>query len=225
MFRIKVCGVTRAEDARVAADAGADAIGLNFYAKSPRFVTADSARAIRDAVADCVRVVGVFVNETPERIAELIDAVGLDAVQLHGDEPFDAVAALPAGVPVVRAFRVGAEGLGPAGDYASAVAGAGRPLAAALVDAAAAGAYGGTGKTVDWALVRRQSDCLAGTPIVLAGGLQPGNVAAAIREVRPAGVDVASGVESQPGIKDAELVRDFVASAGSTLDEIRAAAG
>lgn len=225
MFQIKVCGVTRTDDACVAADAGADAIGLNFYAKSPRVVTADSARAIRDAVADRVIVVGVFVNETPKRIAELIDAVGLDAVQLHGDEPIDDVSALPAGVPVVRAFRVGVEGLGPAGDYASAVARGGRPLAAALVDAAAAGAYGGTGKTVDWALVRRQSDRLAGTPIVLAGGLHPANVAAAIRESRPAGVDVASGVESEPGIKDAGLVREFVASARSTLDEIGAAAG
>jgi phosphoribosylanthranilate isomerase len=218
MFRIKICGMTSVEDARAAAEAGADAIGLNFYPRSRRFVRPETAARIAAAVPRDVTKVGVFVNATAEEIRRIAELVGLDCVQLHGDEPPALVAQLPPQVAVVRAYRCTVDGLAPLAEYLAACPAHGRALDAVLVDADAGGDYGGTGQAADWSLVARERDALGGTPLVLAGGLTPENVSEAIAQVHPDGVDVASGVESRPGRKDAALVARFVAAAREALE-------
>lgn len=222
MFRIKVCGVTRLSDAADVAAAGADAIGLNFYKGSPRYVSIDVARALAAAVKRGPLVVGVFVNASAKWIAEVAAAVPLGAIQLHGDEPPEFVRAMPAGLPVIRAFRIDDRGLAPAAKYAERCT-AERPLSAVLLDAAVAPsegepqAYGGTGERLDWAGVGRERQIVQGPPVILAGGLRAENVARAIALSHADGVDTASGVEVAPGIKDAKQVRQFVAAAKSAL--------
>jgi phosphoribosylanthranilate isomerase len=210
-FRVKICGITRPEDASMAAGAGADAIGLNFYPGSPRCVTLEQAQAIAAAMPAGVARVGVFVNADLAEMRRIADSVPLDYVQLHGDEPPQAIAALD--VPVIRAFRCGSAGLMPVGLYLEACRQAGRLPAAVLIDAYAPGAFGGTGQTLDWPALAAGREHLAGLPLILAGGLTAENVAAAIAAARPDGVDTASGVESSPGVKDAARVRAFVAAA------------
>jgi phosphoribosylanthranilate isomerase len=223
MFTIKICGITRPEDAVVAAEAGADALGLNFYAKSPRRVSPEVARMVADAVTGGPLLVGVFVNATPDEIARTVAAVPLGAIQLHGDEPADFVRELPKGVPVIRAARIGADGLAHAAAYRDACSSAGHPLAGVLLDASvkvAAGAdvvYGGSGHRLDWPRVAAERGLLAGTPLVLAGGLTPVNVAEAITVSQCDGVDTASGVESAAGVKYPAMVRAFVAAARAAL--------
>ena len=218
MFRVKVCGVTRPEDARHAVAAGADAVGLNFYAPSPRSVDSDHAERVARAATGALRI-GVFVDAPRERIVDLVGRVPLEGVQLHGDEPVESVLALPAGIAVVRAFRMGPEGLGPIADYARRCSAAGRPLAAVLVDAPATmpGEYGGTGRQADWSVLARERGLMAGTPLVLAGGLRPDNVAQAVSATGCDAVDTASGVESEPGLKDPRLVEEFVQQALAAL--------
>ncbi|MBK8999950.1 MAG: phosphoribosylanthranilate isomerase [Myxococcales bacterium] len=197
---VKICGITRVEDAELAVDAGADAIGLNFVPGSPRRVE----RALAEALVACCRgrieIVGVIADLGLEEARRLRDELGLDALQLHGDEPPELLAALlPAAFKAVR--------VGSALDAEDAARFAGERL---LVDAKVAGQLGGSGQRVDpeWVrgLARRRR-------VVLAGGLTPGNVAAAVRAVEPWGVDVASGVESAPGVKAEALVRAFVREA------------
>ena len=202
--RVKVCGVTRVEDARHAWACGADALGLNFWPQSPRHVGAALARNLAATRPAFGAVVGVFVNADPAEVRALVREVGLTAVQLHGDEPPEACAGY--GVPVIKALRVS----GPADvERARAYAGAG-DVTTLLLDGAAA-AYGGGGVGFDWALCAPLVE--TGVPLVVAGGLNPGNVAAAVLQVRPAGVDVASGVERAPGLKDPDAVRAFVRAA------------
>lgn len=202
--RVKVCGVTRLEDARVAWAAGADALGLNFYPRSPRYVEVATAAALARTRPALGTVVGVFVNETPDVIRMKVRECGLTAVQLHGDEPPEACEGY--GVPVIKALRVrGPEDVEKARRYV----GVG-DVATLLLDGAAPG-YGGGGVSFDWSLVARLVD--VGVPVLVAGGLNPSNVAEAVRATRPYGVDVASGVESSPGIKDADAVRAFVRNA------------
>jgi phosphoribosylanthranilate isomerase len=199
--RVKICGVTRVEDARMAWAAGADALGLNFYPRSPRYVTPETAAALARTRPALGSVVGVFVNESPDVIRARVRDSGLTAVQLHGDEPPEACAGY--GVPVIKALRVkGLEDVEKARTYV----GVG-DVAALLLDGAAPG-YGGGGVGFDWSLVARLAD--AGVPVLVAGGLHPGNVQEAVRATRPYGVDVASGVEVSPGIKNADAVRAFV---------------
>lgn len=223
MFRIKICGVTRTEDALAVADAGADAIGLNFYEKSPRYAAPELAKEIVAALDGRLLTVGVFVNRAAEEITAIAEQVGLDAIQLHGDEPDDFALGLPSISPVIRAFRMDMLGLGPIAERTEAARQAGRAYNAVLVDAAvkpAPGeevAYGGTGHTVDWESVRSGRGGLGGTPLILAGGLKPTNVAKAARVTGADGVDTASGVESSPGVKDASLIRSFVENALSGL--------
>jgi len=212
MFRVKICGITTADDARVAARAGADAVGLNFYAKSPRCVEPDEARRIIRALPSDVVKVGLFVNASVEEVSQTFDALGLDLVQLHGNEPPELLARLGER-PVMRAFRVGGEGVEPVADYLEACRGLGCLPRLVLLDSRAKGAYGGTGKVGDWAALARYPIHPWHPPLVLAGGLRPENVAEAVRAVRPAGVDTASGVESSPGRKAAALVERFVAAA------------
>ncbi|WP_309895808.1 phosphoribosylanthranilate isomerase [Archangium sp.] len=199
--RVKICGVTRVEDARMAWASGADALGLNFYPRSPRFVTAETAAVLARTRPALGAVVGVFVNESPDVIRARVRECGLTAVQLHGDEPPEACAGY--GVPVIKALRVrGPEDV----ERARAYVGVG-DVATLLLDGAAPG-YGGGGVGFDWSLVARLSD--AGVPVLVAGGLNPSNVQQAVRATKPYGVDVASGVEVSPGIKDADAVRAFV---------------
>jgi phosphoribosylanthranilate isomerase len=201
MIRVKICGITNAADALAACQAGADSLGLNFYDRSPRHVSLSQAGAIRAALPTNVEAVGVFVNRPEGEVATTCASLRLDAAQLHGDESSDEVQRLSRKVKVFKAFRVGADfALGTLDGYAEAFA--------FLLDASQSGQYGGTGHTTDWALARRAA---AAHRIILAGGLKPENVAAAIRIVQPYAVDVASGVESKPGRKDHVRLREFIA--------------
>ena len=212
MFRIKICGLTDPRDAQLAESAGADAIGLNFYAKSSRYVDPERAQQIAAVVSDQILKVGVFVNSPVEEIALLARQVPLDAIQLHGDEPASFLLELPS-LPIIKAFRCGEAGLAPLVEFLAACKQQGRMPTALLIDAAAPGQYGGSGQTVDWTILSSAQDQLLGLPIILAGGLKPENVAQAIQLARPHGVDVASGVEASPGVKDEKLVSLFIQNA------------
>jgi phosphoribosylanthranilate isomerase len=199
---VKVCGITSEEDAGLAAEAGADAVGLVFWPKSPRAVGIETARRIAEAVPASVVRVGVFVNATPEAIARSVDAVGLDIVQLHGDETPELLDALPR--RAWKAIRVGA-GLSQA-DVAPWSRAAG-----VLLDTRVAGSPGGTGQAFEWGLARAVRDRIGF--LILAGGLDAGSVAGAIAVARPDAVDVSSGVEKAPGRKDAAKVQAFIEAA------------
>ncbi len=203
---VKVCGITSAVDARLAVDAGADALGFVFFSMSPRRTTAERAAAIARELPPGVCRVGVFVNEPRDGMARVADAVGLDLLQLHGDEPPDALEGLPR--PAIKAVRVGK---GFAAEEALRYA---AKSAGILVDTRLAGQTllpGGTGVPFDWSLVKGLAERVPF--LMLAGGLGPSNVAEAIRAVRPHAVDVSSGVERLPGRKDPEKLRAFVRAA------------
>jgi phosphoribosylanthranilate isomerase len=217
MFRIKICGITTVDDARVAASAGADAVGLNFYPKSPRWIDADQARRIVEALPDGVAKVGLFVNPPEADVCRTFDDLRLDLVQLHGDKPPEFLARL-GDRPVVRAFRLGEAGLAPVVEYLDRCRRLDCLPRMVLLDSLVKGAYGGTGKVTDWTAAARYPVGDWHPPLVLAGGLTPDNVAEAIRAVRPAAVDTASGVESSPGRKAEAAVRQFVRRA---LDAFR----
>ena len=200
--KIKICGITRPEDGALAAALGADYVGLNFWPGSKRWVSTDEARDIAAAVPRTTRRVGVFVNAEPGDVEHVALTVGLDLVQLHGDESPAACASL--GVPWMRALRVGvAADLDAIDAYPAAQA--------ILLDAPSAG-YGGSGRSFDWSLAAAAVE-RGGKPIFLAGGLTPENVGAAIAAARPFAVDVAGGVESAPGVKDEDKLRRFIAAA------------
>lgn len=225
MFQIKICGITTVDDALLAAAAGADAIGLNFYAQSARYVEPAIATAIAQALPAGIWKVGVFVNSPLAEILSIAGRVGLDAVQLHGDEAPAFVGQLRDGLPqrmqIVRAFRCREASLAPLAEYLTECRQIGSPPAAVLLDAFQSGEYGGTGRVVDWQAIARDRASLGTIPIVLAGGLTPENIAAAIAAARPAAVDTASGVESSPGRKDAAKVRAFVERAKAAFDNAR----
>ncbi|HET7500238.1 MAG TPA: phosphoribosylanthranilate isomerase [Kofleriaceae bacterium] len=208
MIRVKICGVTRPEDAAHAVEVGADFLGLNCWPPSKRYLPPVRAPEVAAAAraAGSVRLVGVFVNQPVAEIAAIARAVSLDILQLHGDEtPGDiAQVAAATGLPVWRALGVA----GPT-DLAGLEA---WPVEALLLDAPSAG-RGGAGKVFDWALAHEARRLYPDRRFVLAGGLGPHNVAAAIAAVGPWAVDVASGVESAPGIKDPTKVAGFVAAA------------
>jgi phosphoribosylanthranilate isomerase len=200
MVRIKICGITNAADALAAIDAGANLLGFNFYEKSARQITAAEAAKIRPQLPKKVEAVGIFVNAPPADVAALCKSLKLDAAQLHGDEAPQTVAELARSVPVIKAFRVEP-------DFRLETLDEFREAFAYLFDAAHTGQYGGTGCSTDWDVARRAA---FGSRIILAGGLKVENVAAAVRIVRPYGVDVASGVESQPGKKDHGRLLEFI---------------
>lgn len=211
MFRIKICGITSVADALAVARSGADAVGLNFCRSSPRYIELRLAREIVAALPDDIARVGVFVNAPASEVARIAGELRLDYVQLHGDESPDDLTSL-AGLQIIRAFR-GTDDFQPVAAYLAACRSLGHPLAAVLVDAFQAGQYGGTGQCPDWSAVERARPSWGAMPLVLAGGLKPTNVAAAIHAVRPTAVDTASGVETAPGQKSADLVAGFVAAA------------
>ena len=198
VVRSKICGITRIEDALVAAEAGADAIGLVFYDKSPRAVDVRQARAILAALPPFVTSVGLFVNASRCFIGEVLDAVPLDVLQFHGDETPEQCEGH--GRPWFKALRVrpGDDLLAEARRFAGA--------RAILLDAYVPGMPGGTGERFDWSLIPTDLPM----PLILAGGLTPDNVAEAIASVRPYGVDVSGGVEAAKGIKDAAKVAAFI---------------
>ncbi len=198
MTAVKICGLTRPEDVALACDLGAEWIGFNFAAVSPRRVDLATARLLADAAAPGALRVGVFVSEDRSQISESIDAARLDLVQLHRPLREEDVAAPPR--PIVAVARVSGESvaLPPSALLAR--------CRALLLDSGGDGAPGGTGRAFDWGLA---AGTAPGVPILLAGGLRPENVGLAVRRVQPWGVDVASGVESEPGRKDAVRMRRF----------------
>lgn len=211
MFRIKICGITRIEDATAAASAGADAIGLNFYERSPRRIDLETAQKIADSTPTGLLKIGVFVNCPIDEIRRIAELARLDAAQLHGDElPSHVVELAP--LPVIRAVRC-RDDLIDIERYLLACRSAGRLPDAILVDGYTAGEFGGVGRLASWDVINRDRAMVCGLPLILAGGLAPANVADAIAVVQPNGVDVASGVESAPGVKSADLIEQFVRSA------------
>lgn len=200
-IRVKICGITSVADAQVAVKAGADAIGLVFYAPSPRAVSIEQAREIAASVGPFVTVVGLFVNADESYICEVLANVGLHVLQFHGDESRKFCEAFQR--PYMKAIRMRPElNVEQAiGDYPSA--------SAILLDAYRPGVPGGTGETFDWQRVPTQASC----PIVLAGGLTAENVALAIQSTHVYGVDVSGGVEFSPGKKDPQKVEKFIHNA------------
>lgn len=195
--KVKICGMTNLKDVKVAVDGGVDAVGFIFYKKSPRSVTMQAVREIVLELPPFVDSVGVFVNETAEQINKIADHCKLDRVQLHGDES-------PAFCKkirrrVIKAIRVkDIQSLKKLSDY---------PVSSFLLDTFSEDQYGGTGKVFDWNLAYSAKKY---GPIILAGGLTPINVHQAIQRIQPYGVDVCSGVESQPGIKDHKKMKAFL---------------
>lgn len=219
MFRIKICGITRPEDALCACQAGADAIGLNFAPPSPRAIEISRAREISAAVRGKVLRVGVFVNASADAIRQTMRQATLDMVQLHGDEPAELLLELGE-IPVLKAFRLRTPDFSPIADYLAQAKKLGSLPAAVLLDAYSASAYGGTGQTADWSVAAQYQrlPIAIRTPLVLAGGLTAENVAQAIRQVKPMAIDTASGVESAPGIKDPQRVSSFVSAAKGAFE-------
>ena len=212
MFRIKICGITTIDDAEMVARAGADAVGLNFFPESPRCVSVNVAEQIVRSLPDGIVKVGLFVNAEADRILGACDLLGLNMIQLHGDERPEFLATLGRW-PVMRAFRLGPGGLNPIAEYLRECHHWGCSPEMVLIDSLVKGAYGGTGKKTDWTIAS-QYPLEEGSPqLALAGGLTAENVAEAIRAVKPLAVDTASGVESSPGRKDPHAVAAFVAAA------------
>jgi len=201
--RIKICGITRPEDALAAAELGADAIGLVFYPRSPRAVDAVRALEILAEVPPFLSVVALFVDEPAPAVHRILSQVPVDTLQFHGAESPDYCNGF--GRPWLKALRVreGVDVAALARDY-----GAARAI---LLDSWQEGVPGGTGRTFDWNLA---PSALA-RPVVLAGGLDDGNVGEAVRRIGPAAVDVSGGVESAPGVKDREKIRRFIAAVGA----------
>ena len=196
-IKVKICGMTQLKDALFAVEQGVDAVGFIFYKKSPRAVTMKTVREIIKKLPPLVETVGVFVNESAERVNKMADYCGLDLVQLHGEES-------PAFCRkihrrVIKAFRVK--------DLQSIKQLEKFPVSGFLLDTFSDDLHGGTGKTFDWNLALPAKKM---GPVILAGGLTPRNILQAVRQVRPYGVDVCSGVEKSPGIKDLEKVRAFL---------------
>jgi phosphoribosylanthranilate isomerase len=196
--RVKICGITRIEDATAAARAGADAIGLVFEPKSPRYVKPEQALAIVRSLPPFVTVVGLFVNAAPDTVETVLGRVPIDLLQFHGDETPEQCRRYHR--PYIKAIHMRADVNLPeqARRYADAEG--------LLFDTAVAHVAGGSGQAFDWSLIPAD----VGKPVILAGGLTPENVAAAVRQVRPFAVDVSSGVEQSKGIKDAAKITAFI---------------
>jgi len=235
MFKIKICGITTPEDALVAAEAGEDAIGLNFYEKSPRYVSPEMAKAIVAMLPASVIAAGVFVNAALDKVVEQQRFVGLDVIQLHGSEPPSMLYKLSSSpfnrvnrftnerfscteVQFIKAIRSSDSSLEGARQFLLQCMDENRAIKAdplpdaLLLDAFDSAQHGGTGRSLDWQKIADARDRIW-CRFILAGGLTPDNVAEAIRLARPDAVDVASGVESSPGKKDQAKVREFVAVA------------
>lgn len=196
-LRVKVCGITRLEDAVAAVDAGADAVGFIFHRGSPRYIRPEDAGAIAAALPPFVSTVGVFVDVEHSEASATMRVAGLDVAQFHGDEDPSYCSMFPR---VIKALRVrGPEVLERLSEYSC--------VSAFLLDAYSPDAHGGTGEVFDWSIAAKAT---ATHRVILAGGLTPDNIAEAVQRVRPYAVDVSSGVETAPGLKDHALVREFI---------------
>ncbi len=206
--RVKICGMTERQEALAIAALGVDALGFIFVKESPRSVPAERVREIVASLPPFVDAVGVFMNQEAAAVNEIARACGLTTIQLHGDEPPDYCAAMCR--PVVKVFRVGADVLPDLAPYRQRVRGI-------LLDTYRRGQAGGTGAPFDWGLVSRLA---LPAPLILAGGLGPDNVAAAMRQARPYALDVNSGVESAPGRKDLDKIRRLLAEVRKADQEL-----
>jgi len=205
--RVKICGITNLEDARAAVDSGADALGFIFFAGSPRHISPESAAEIISALPPFISRVGVFVDAPVDGILEIAGTTGIDTIQLHGSEsPAECVEIAASKLTVVKAFRIKeAASLDLIGAYRA---------SAFLLDSYVSGQLGGTGAKFNWDLAVKAKQ--SGTPIILAGGLDPENVGDAVSKVAPYALDVSSGVEISPGKKDHAKVRRFISQAKRT---------
>jgi phosphoribosylanthranilate isomerase len=211
MVRVKICGITNWADAAVSLEAGANALGFNFYPASPRYIPPSHARMIVSRMPPGVDAVGVFVNAPFAAAHEIGLAVDLDVFQLHGDETPDAVSEFSESWPLIKAFRVSPE-------FHAAQLESYRPHTDFfLLDGFSHDARGGTGNSFDWSVAREAKQY---GRIFLSGGLTPENVGDAVRQVRPFAVDVCSGVEASPGKKDAARVREFIRTVKEASQEI-----
>ena len=200
MVRVKICGITNLKDARQALESGASFIGFNFYRRSPRYITPSAARRILQRLPERVKSVGVFVNESEDKVLTIAHHVGLHYLQLHGEESPGTVARLKRTLPVIKAIRV-------RDSFSTSQLTPYKHATAFLLDGFDRRRHGGSGKTFQWDIARRANR--AGR-IFLAGGLTPDNIGAAIRSAKPYAVDVCSGVEAKPGKKNPALVKDFM---------------
>ena len=233
---IKICGIRDRQTADVVAKLGADAVGLNFYAKTPRQIDVGSAAEVvsrlnSTAVMDSantsgpVEPVGLFVNHSTDEIVTICQQSGIGTVQVHGDEPPELLAEIQNRLPelnIIRAFRFGDAGLQPLQEYVTKCNELRVSIWACLVDSHVEGSYGGTGTTVAWQRLREEFSAVDLPPLILAGGLDADNVADAIKTVRPWGVDTASGVEFSPGQKNPHKVEQFINNARKAFAEIGA---
>lgn len=226
MFKIKICGIKDLATAASCVQSGASAIGLNFYEKSKRCVSVETAGEIAAAVEGNIAVVGLFVNHTLDQICEVANAVGLDYLQFHGDESASILHGLDARpelehVRVIRAIRLGRENsvqaLSEIDRWTS--ANDSSRLASFILDTFQSGQFGGTGLAIDWGWLSKIK-LPTNVPVILAGGLEPQNVAEAIETVRPFGVDVAGGVENLKHQKDPALIKAFVQNANLAFEKI-----
>ena len=208
-FNVKICGLTRADQALAIAQMGPAALGLNFWPQSKRYIAPASAAEWAPALRSLTTLVAVLVNAPPALPTELIERQIVDVFQLHGDEtPDDCERMMSLNLPVIKALQVrDRASLAQMGDY---------PCETILLDSYNPGLYGGEGKSFPWELAAEAQQRFPEKRFLLAGGLTPENVAEAISQVHPCGVDVASGVESAPGIKDLDMVRRFIAAAMGT---------
>ena len=203
MVKVKICGITTVEDALACVESGADALGFVFYPKSKRAVTPQVVRKITQNLPPFVSKVGVFVNEDPRDILEIMSYANLDYAQLHGDETPEMCEYVGAS-RVIKAFRLKDDSsVQEVKNYLKVVR-------AILVDSYSEASYGGTGRRADINLILKVKEIASGVPLIVSGGLNPENVVTVIREVEPYAVDVSSGVEKSPGVKDWEKVKEFV---------------
>jgi len=225
-IKIKVCGVTRADDLRTLAELGVDAVGLNFYPNSPRYLTPDSAQKLMDFCPDSLVRVGVFVNASLGTIISTAERCQLHVAQLHGEEPVELLEQISARAPRLRlirslAWRSASVADQEAAKWLSAAESLPNPIGW-LIDAHSPQQRGGTGQTWRWSELNQRPTWLRGQHWLLAGGLTAENVAEAIRQARPDGVDAASGVETRPGVKDHTRLRRFVESAREAFELLAA---
>lgn len=205
-MEVKICGITNTEDAQAAVECGADALGFIFHEPSPRYISPERAKAVIEELHSQICKVGVFVNLEHQRIYEIAQYCGLDLMQLHGDESPEYCRRFPA-IKLIKAVSPrGAEDLKSLDEYA---------VRSFLIDSRYRGLYGGTGKTCDWGLAAMIAN---EKPLILSGGLGPENLEEAIRNVSPLAVDICSGVESAPGIKDHEKMRMAVEKVRAIYD-------
>ena len=213
---VKVCGIRDANTATEVATCGVNAIGLNFFTPSPRSISVTDAKAIVEVLPERITPVGLFVNHSINEVLETCQQLNLGTVQLHGDEQPEYLAEIKQHLPeiqIIRAYRMGSDGLSSLFEYLEKCDKLNVTLFACLIDAFVKGTFGGTGTTVAWNRLQQEYNRQQMPRLILAGGLNPTNIAEAIQAVNPWGVDVASGVESAAGVKEISLVKQLVANA------------